>query len=71
MYGITNKFVTLVTQQVTSEGDVERATTEKKDISSTSSSDGNAAQKIVQKIGYARREIGYDQRIMETNVAFP
>lgn len=56
MYGITNKPVTLVTQQVTSEGDVERATTEKKDISSTSSSDGNAAQKIVQEKLVTRAE---------------
>lgn len=56
MYGITNKPVTLVTQQVTSEGDVERATTAKKDISSTSSSDGNAAQKIVQEKLVTRAE---------------
>lgn len=56
MYGITNKPATLVTQQVTSEGDVERATTAKKDISSTSSSDGNAAQKIVQEKLVTRAE---------------
>ena len=56
MYGIANKPVTLVTQQVTSEGDVERITTAKKDISSTSSSDGNAAQKIVQQKLVTRAE---------------
>lgn len=56
MYGITNKPVTLVTQQVTSEGDVERITTAKKEISSTTSSDGNAAQKIVEEKLVTRAE---------------
>lgn len=56
MYGITNKPATLVTQQVTSEGDVERITTAKKDVSSTSSSDENAAQKIVQEKLVTRAE---------------
>lgn len=32
MYGIANKPVTLVTQQVTSEGDVERITTAKRTL---------------------------------------
>ncbi len=56
MYGITNKPVALVTQQVSGEGDVERVTTAKKDISSTSSSDGNSAQKIVQEKLVTRAE---------------
>lgn len=56
MYGITNKPATLVTQQVASEGDVERITTAKQDISSTSSSDENTAQKIVQEKLVTRAE---------------
>lgn len=56
MYGITNKPVSLVTQQITSEGDVERITTAKNDTSSTSSSDANAAQKIVQEKLVTRAE---------------
>lgn len=49
MLGVTAKPVTQVTPQANSESDIERVTIAKNDVTTTNSSDGNAALKIVQQ----------------------